>query len=31
VPSAQNVRDLQARMAELQKALNQLNRRGVGV
>jgi hypothetical protein len=31
VPSAQNVRDLQARMAELQKVLNQLNRRGVGV
>jgi poly(hydroxyalkanoate) granule-associated protein len=31
VPSAQNVRELQARMAELQKALNQLNRRGVRV
>lgn len=29
VPSAQNVRELQARMADLQKALNQLNRRGV--
>ena len=27
VPSAQNVRELQTRMAELQKALNQLNRR----
>lgn len=31
VPSAQNVRELQARMAELQKALNQLNKRGVRV
>jgi hypothetical protein len=31
VPSAQNVRELQARMADLQKALNQLNRRGVRV
>jgi len=29
VPSAQNVRELQTRMAELQKALNQLNRRAV--
>jgi len=29
VPSAQNVRELQTRMTELQKALNQLNRRGV--
>jgi hypothetical protein len=29
VPSAQNVRELQARMADLQKALNQLNKRGV--
>ncbi len=29
VPSAHNVRELQSRMAELQKALNQLNRRGV--
>ncbi len=28
IPSSQNVRELQARMAELQKALNQLNRRG---
>lgn len=27
VPSAQNVRELQARMADLQKALNELNRR----
>ena len=31
VPSAQNVRELQARMADLQKALNQLNKRGVRV
>jgi hypothetical protein len=31
VPSAQNVRDLQARMADLQRALNQLNKRGVRV
>lgn len=31
VPSAQNVRELQTRMADLQKALNQLNRRGVRV
>ncbi len=31
VPSAQNVRELQARMADLQKALDQLNRRGVRV
>jgi len=29
IPSSQNVRQLQARMAELQKALNQLNKRGV--
>ncbi|HEX4859110.1 MAG TPA: phasin family protein [Usitatibacteraceae bacterium] len=29
IPSVQNVRELQARMADLQKALNQLNRRGV--
>lgn len=29
VPSAQNVRELQVRMAELQKALNALNRRAV--
>ena len=29
IPSSQNVRDLQARMADLQKALNQLNKRGV--
>ncbi len=29
IPSSANVRDLQARMAELQKALNQLNKRGV--
>ena len=29
IPSSQNVRELQARMAELQKALVQLNRRGV--
>jgi len=29
IPSAQNVRELQARMTELQKALQQLNRRGV--
>ncbi|MEO8101325.1 MAG: phasin family protein [Betaproteobacteria bacterium] len=28
IPSSQNVRELQARMAELQKALNQLNKRG---
>ncbi len=31
VPSAKNVRELQTRMADLQKALNQLNRRGVRV
>jgi hypothetical protein len=31
VPSAQNVRELQARMSDLQKALNQLNKRGVRV
>ena len=31
IPSSQNVRELQARMAELQKALNQLNKRGVRV
>ncbi len=31
VPSAQNVRELQVRMVELQKALNQLNKRGVRV
>ena len=31
VPSAQNVRELQVRMADLQKALNQLNKRGVRV
>ncbi len=31
VPSAQNVRELQANMAELQKALTQLNKRGVRV
>ena len=29
IPTSQNVRELQARMAELQKALVQLNRRGV--
>lgn len=29
IPSSQNVRELQARMAELQKALAQLNKRGV--
>ena len=29
IPSSQNVRELQARMAELQKALVQLNKRGV--
>ena len=29
IPSSQNVRELQARMADLQKALNQLNKRGV--
>lgn len=29
VPSVHDVRELQARMAELQKALNQLNRRGL--
>ena len=29
IPSSQNVRELQARMTELQKALVQLNRRGV--
>jgi hypothetical protein len=31
IPSAQNVRELQARMGELQKALTQLNKRGVRV
>ena len=31
VPAVHDVRELQARMAELQKALNQLNRRGVRV
>ncbi len=31
VPSAQNVRELQVRMADLQKALNLLNKRGVRV
>ncbi len=31
IPSSQDVRALQARMAELQKALNQLNKRGVRV
>ncbi len=31
VPSAQNVRELQVRMADLQKVLNQLNKRGVRV
>jgi Poly(hydroxyalcanoate) granule associated protein (phasin) len=31
VPSAHNVRELQARMTDLQKALNQLNKRGVRV
>ena len=31
IPSSQNVRELQARMAELQKALKELNRRGVRV
>ncbi len=29
IPSSQNVRELQARMSDLQKALNQLNKRGV--
>jgi hypothetical protein len=29
VPSSKDVRELQARMADLQKALNQLNKRGV--
>ena len=29
IPSSQNVRELQVRMADLQKALNQLNKRGV--
>ena len=29
IPSSQNVRELQSRMADLQKALNQLNKRGV--
>ena len=29
VPSSQNVRELQARMTELQKALTQMNKRGV--
>ena len=29
IPSAQNVRELQSRMNELQKALHQLNKRGV--
>jgi hypothetical protein len=31
IPSSQNVRELQARMSELQKALAQLNKRGVRV
>ena len=31
IPSAQNVRELQARMSDLQKALTQLNKRGVRV
>ena len=31
IPSSQNVRELQARMADLQKALVQLNKRGVRV
>ena len=31
IPSSQNVRELQARMADLQKALNQLNKRGARV
>lgn len=31
IPSSQNVRELQARMADLQKALKELNRRGVRV
>jgi hypothetical protein len=31
IPSSQNVRELQARMAELQKSLNQLNKRGARV
>jgi hypothetical protein len=31
IPSAQNVRELQARMNDLQKALTQLNRRGVRI
>lgn len=31
IPSAQNVRELQTRMGELQKALTQLNKRGVRV
>ncbi len=31
IPSSQNVRELQARMADLQKALNQLYRRGARV
>ena len=30
IPSSQNVRELQARMTELQKSLVQLNKRGVG-
>jgi len=29
IPSSQNVRELQSRMADLQKALNELNKRGV--
>lgn len=29
IPSSRNVRELQSRMADLQKALNQLNKRGV--
>lgn len=31
IPSSQNVRELQSRMADLQKALTQLNKRGVRV
>ncbi len=31
IPSGQDVRELQARMADLQKALNQLNKRGARV
>ncbi|MEP7156973.1 MAG: phasin family protein [Betaproteobacteria bacterium] len=29
IPSSQNIRELQSRMADLQKALNELNKRGV--